>query len=218
MATAAQFLANQANAQLSTGPTSLAGKARSARNSLRHGFQSQSVLLPGDDPAAYQALLDELTAHLRPADLTQFRLVREMADAEWRLRRARIYQEELLTTQIDKLRAANPEASSLQLQILAHETLLRESRCFAQLGRFETRFQNQFNRARRDWDAYLRILDRQPAQPPAPTTKSDVTDEPNPPVAVTPRNAACTCGSGLKFKRRCGRHAPPKLNPAAVRH
>ena len=51
MATAAQIQANQHNAQLSTGPRTAEGKARSAANSTRHGFCSQSVLLPGDDPA-----------------------------------------------------------------------------------------------------------------------------------------------------------------------
>ncbi len=35
MATAAQILANQANAQQSTGPKTEAGKARASRNSLK---------------------------------------------------------------------------------------------------------------------------------------------------------------------------------------
>jgi hypothetical protein len=36
----------------------------------------------------------------------------------------------------------------------------------------------------------------------------------NPPAA-TPRNAQCPCGSGAKYKRCCGRNAPPVLNRAA---
>jgi hypothetical protein len=31
----------------------------------------------------------------------------------------------------------------------------------------------------------------------------------------TPRNSPCTCGSGLKFKRCCGKGAPAVLNLAA---
>ena len=31
----------------------------------------------------------------------------------------------------------------------------------------------------------------------------------------TPRSARCPCGSGLKYKRCCGTHAPPVLNRAA---
>lgn len=33
--------------------------------------------------------------------------------------------------------------------------------------------------------------------------------------AQTPRNAACPCGSGNKYKRCCGRNAPPVLGKAA---
>jgi hypothetical protein len=34
-------------------------------------------------------------------------------------------------------------------------------------------------------------------------------------LPATPRNALCPCGSGAKFKRCCGRNAPPVLNSAA---
>ena len=42
----------------------------------------------------------------------------------------------------------------------------------------------------------------------------DPRDEP-----ATARNAPCPCGSGLKYKRCCGRNAPPRLSariPLAV--
>ena len=84
MSTTVQFAANQANAQHSSGPITPEGKATSARNNLRHGFRSATVLLPGDDPAEYEDLLTELSEHFDPADLTETRLIREMADAEWR--------------------------------------------------------------------------------------------------------------------------------------
>jgi uncharacterized protein YchJ len=31
----------------------------------------------------------------------------------------------------------------------------------------------------------------------------------------TPRNATCPCGSGTKYKRCCGKNAPPVLNKVA---
>jgi hypothetical protein len=34
--------------------------------------------------------------------------------------------------------------------------------------------------------------------------------------ACTPRNAPCTCGSGVKFKRCCGKGAPPVVMPRAA--
>jgi len=32
---------------------------------------------------------------------------------------------------------------------------------------------------------------------------------------MMPRNAPCPCGSGAKYKRCCGKDAPPVLNQAA---
>ena len=63
MATAAQCLANHANAQLSTGPRTGQGKARSAQNHLSHGLSSREfIVLPGQ-----QAEFEEFSAGLREA-------------------------------------------------------------------------------------------------------------------------------------------------------
>src|SRR5689334_5744308 len=56
MATAAQITANRANAQKSTGPRSVEGKAASRFNALKHGMDAASVVIPGEDPAEYERL------------------------------------------------------------------------------------------------------------------------------------------------------------------
>jgi hypothetical protein len=56
MATDLQMAANRRNALLSTGPRSLAGKARSRMNAVSHGLTAQQTLLPGEDPAEYAGL------------------------------------------------------------------------------------------------------------------------------------------------------------------
>ena len=205
MSSQAQLDANRANAQRSTGPKSEAGKAASAQHSTRHGFRSQTVLLPGDDPAEYTQLLEELNQHFNPADLTETRCVREMADAEWRLRRVRQYVEVTLTRKIEELAIAHLDKDPIELQAMAHE----------QLG--ETPPGTPLNI---------------PAENSAPANKlQNGTNEPNPEAnetrngtndakstaSSTPRNAACPCGSGQKYKRCCGRGAPPVLFPAASR-
>ena len=58
MATPAQITANRANAQRSTGPRSAEGKSVSRFNALKHGVDAASIILPGEDPAAYQAIVD----------------------------------------------------------------------------------------------------------------------------------------------------------------
>ena len=40
-----QFAANQCNAGKSTGPTTLAGKAKAARNALKHGLLAQEIVI-----------------------------------------------------------------------------------------------------------------------------------------------------------------------------
>jgi hypothetical protein len=42
----AKALANRRNASMSTGPRTLAGKARSSRNAQRHGIRAAAVVLP----------------------------------------------------------------------------------------------------------------------------------------------------------------------------
>ena len=43
-----QQAANQANAELSTGPRTEEGKARSSQNSLKHGVFAKTIVLPGE--------------------------------------------------------------------------------------------------------------------------------------------------------------------------
>jgi hypothetical protein len=53
MATPAQIIANQANAQRSTGPRTVEGKQASSANATSHGLTSRSTVLPGEDPEEY---------------------------------------------------------------------------------------------------------------------------------------------------------------------
>ena len=88
MSTVAQMAANAANAQQSTGPVTEEGKAASSLNALRHGLTAiLTVLLPGEDEAAYRALCDETFAHWKPADAHEKGLLQILCDTQWRLAR-----------------------------------------------------------------------------------------------------------------------------------
>ena len=62
----ARILANQANAQRSTGPKTDAGKERSRQNSLKHGLTGAGIVLPEADAAKVErltiAFAEELSA------------------------------------------------------------------------------------------------------------------------------------------------------------
>src|SRR5579885_817272 len=94
----AKLAANRANAEKSTGPKSEEGKSRSSRNSFKHGLYSKQLVLPGEDPAALDALKADLRAEHQPANETEEILVNELAEQYWRLRRARRLEAELLSS------------------------------------------------------------------------------------------------------------------------
>src|SRR5579884_2401878 len=94
----AKLAANRANAEKSTGPKSEEGKSRSSRNSFKHGLYSKQLVLPGEEPAALDALKADLRAEHQPANETEEILVNELAEQYWRLRRARRLEADLLSS------------------------------------------------------------------------------------------------------------------------
>jgi len=107
MSTSAQSSANIANAQLSTGPKTEPGKAASSQNSLKHGLTAKTVLLPGEDPAEYQALTQGMTTDLAPGNTIESSLTKELIDLQWRLQRVPRLEASLLDTDIPDFKALN---------------------------------------------------------------------------------------------------------------
>ena len=87
MASTEQIKANRLNALKSTGPRTAKGKARSSRNALTHGLTAQEIVIPGEDPAAYQAFRQQLIDDLQPNGSCELDLVERLAATFWRLRR-----------------------------------------------------------------------------------------------------------------------------------
>jgi hypothetical protein len=79
--------ANRANAQLSTGPRSEDGKAKSSLNAVKTALTGSTVLLPADDTAEYQRHLEAFEQEFQPVGLRECELVQSIADTWWRLRR-----------------------------------------------------------------------------------------------------------------------------------
>jgi len=82
-----RLLANQANAQLSTGPTSEEGKAKSSLNAVKTALTGRTVLLPADDAPAYERHLAAFEDEYKPVGLRERGLVQSIADTFWRLAR-----------------------------------------------------------------------------------------------------------------------------------
>src|ERR1700760_3772005 len=93
----AKLAANRANAQLSSGPRSAAGKAVSSMNAkdeaaplsapkiqgIVTGLTGRTVLLPSDDAEAYRNHLAAYENEFKPVGLRECELVQSLADIQW---------------------------------------------------------------------------------------------------------------------------------------
>ena len=142
MSTAAQVTANQANAQLSTGPVTEEGKAASARNNFRHGLASGQLIVPGEDPLAFEAPAQGLFNEHQPATTTEENLVFCMAQHFWLGQRAIRLQNEAFV--------AGQGVSELSLLLRYQSTNQRAyNRCLADLFKLRTERQNGFERQKK---------------------------------------------------------------------
>ena len=92
MASTEQINANQQNAQLSTGPTSPEGKARSSQNATRHGFTGLTLVVTPAEKEAYEAFVATYHDHYNPPNLQQAQLVQQLADLDWSIHQISVQQ------------------------------------------------------------------------------------------------------------------------------
>ncbi|QOY89188.1 hypothetical protein [Paludibaculum fermentans] len=96
MASAAQLTANQANAQLSTGPVTVQGKARSAQNARRHGLTARSPHISEDDCAEFAALEARLLRETHPKSCLEEEVFHRILAHTWNLRRIETFESAIL--------------------------------------------------------------------------------------------------------------------------
>jgi hypothetical protein len=128
--------ANRANALLSTGPRTAAGKQRSSQNALTHGLTSRSPVLATEDPAAYQRHVQQFLDEYQPATPTETQLTQEVAGTAWRLNRIPSLEAALLD------RAANPPSEQAAIEF----DIVDAHRALATLGLHGQRLSRQFQK------------------------------------------------------------------------
>lgn len=140
MTSEAQIAANRRNAEKSTGPRTEDGKAKVARNALRHGLRAEKVMTFDEKSADFETFLDEQRAAFEPADAIEEQLVERIAFCAWRLRR--IYRVE--ADLIDGCRDSDYRGLE-ELDIGAvFDSCASE---MSALSRYETALDRAFNRA-----------------------------------------------------------------------
>jgi hypothetical protein len=170
MASPAQIAANRANAQKSTGPRSVEGKSASRFNALKHGIDAASVIIPGEDPAEYEALAAHYLDEYHPQSPSESFHVDAMLRADWQKRRLQRVEGDLYRSII-----AESSNSTLIAALLsdspAAKLLARVQRQIAAFERTWYRANTELRRAReqaepaidRTVEHYLDFLSAKPA-------------------------------------------------------
>jgi hypothetical protein len=97
MASDKQIAANRANAEKSTGPRTAAGRAKSSRNSYRHGLS----LPMQPDPQAVETLAKAIAGEI--AGEAPLRAARALAEAQLELKRIRATRVAAMPTDLEQM-------------------------------------------------------------------------------------------------------------------
>ena len=103
MSSPAQAAASAANAVLSTGPRTDAGKARSSRNAVKHGLTSRQLVIAPGEEEEFAEFHGSLLAQLAPEGALEMGLFNMLVHAGWNLQRFRTLEAQLMTNGIESL-------------------------------------------------------------------------------------------------------------------
>ena len=162
MTTLAKLEANRGNARRSTGPRTAAGKAAVAANPIRHGIFARLPVVPGEDPAAWDAHRAGILHALAPAGLLEVTFAERVALVLWRL--ARLARYEAATTAAAVADAGLDVAApiGMLLQPNADEVRVR-------LARQEVRAAREGLEAVAAVAEFVRVLPMSPSETPVQT-------------------------------------------------
>ena len=228
MSTDAQIAANRRNAQASTGPMTVEGKLRVSRNALSSGLYSSGDFVRPVDRELYAEFCAGFWTDLAPEGAVEQTLAAEILHAAWRLRRCSVIEsgnEEVgegadADAELDPL-LDRTQQSVDRARAHAHRLFHRAA---SELRRLQT--ERQFRGEFLDPEFDTALLGLASYKDMAPVLLRTVRARPKPEItkqsqsgagetASIARNSPCVCGSGIKFKRCCGKGAPAVLNHAA---
>ena len=218
MSSTAQILANRQNAEKSSGPVTIAGKARVSQNATRLGLFSVANFVRPEERDIFNEFETGYLLELSPGSPLEQTLAREIVHAAWRLRRCASLEiappENLTDEELDRLQTSIDRARGAA-QRTFHRSL-RELRRL-QAGHLEPAVL-MLEQAKAMDAMLLKNLEerqRQAAEEEAVKNSAKQTQSGPQKTVAIPRGAPCPCKSGEKYKRCCGKNAPPVLFTAA---
>ncbi len=189
--------ANRRNARRSTGPKTPEGKAVVSLNAQKHGLASRTIVLPEENRREFQELLDGFRSQFQPQNPAEEFLVRQLAAADWRLRRSTRIETGLITDRLDDLRddleldgpKPDPADSDSDQQFDQDTSLMgcvfwhNSSATFATLLRYDHSIRRASYKALHD----LRLVQARPASAPTSEPAPGSPGSPAPPARRPPR-------------------------------
>ncbi len=122
-------------------------------NALRHGLTGRVVVLPSEDMNAYHAFCKELIADLAPETAIERQYAQTFCDTQWRLNRARSYEDNMLALGhfelADSLAVDDPQ---ILAALTAAKVFRENSKAFVNLSLYEQRLQRAQKEALRQLD------------------------------------------------------------------
>jgi hypothetical protein len=146
MSTPAQIAANQLNSQLSTGPTSDPGKARSATNALKTGIHAEALFIPGESPDAFAELRDHYYITYLPAGPEQLFHLNKAIRHDWLIQRFQRLEEQIWALAASRIEAPVPHLELAQVFDQQNANLMRLHRRMAYSEKAYDRAMDAFHR------------------------------------------------------------------------
>jgi hypothetical protein len=178
--------ANRQNAQHSTGPSTPEGRAAVRLNGLKHGLCAETIVVPGEDPAQFEALLEAYRAEYQPATPSAEFLVRQVAMADWRLLRLHRIEAAFHTIrhkELDRSRREELQCDNDARLAFSEWMDAGPKSVLANLHRYEIRLERSAKNARQELDRRPVALvstvpvERPKAQPKAPPSPKIISME-----------------------------------------
>ncbi len=143
-----RLAANRANAQLSTGPTTPQGKAKSSLNAVKTGLTGRTILFADEEDAEqYRAHVARYYEEYEPVGQRETTLVQSLADTQWRLNNVPALESGLFALSrlrgVELLSHADPQVQKI---LLDAQALVAEARQLKNLYLQESRLRRQYGR------------------------------------------------------------------------
>jgi hypothetical protein len=122
MATQAQTKANRLNAQKSTGPKTVEGKAAVSQNAVKHGLFAAENVIKCEKQADFDQFRQDLLGGLGPVGGVERMLAERVVSLSWRLKRAERMSNEAIDVKIARATTGSWDRSTRREAGLADDT------------------------------------------------------------------------------------------------